>query len=73
MYSVLITGRGVSELPLWPQVLILHLKRFTFDMERGPLKVTNGIEYPAVLELPEAVLSSALKGRVRTQRGESTR
>jgi hypothetical protein len=42
-------------------VLILHLKRFTFDPVRGPLKVSKPIEYPTTLEIEPELLSSGLK------------
>ena len=45
------------------QVLILHLKRFTFDPTRGPLKVFKAIEYPATLNILSTLLSSNLKAR----------
>jgi hypothetical protein len=43
------------------QVLILHLKRFTFDPARGPLKVVKPVDYAPSLTIPANLLSSSLK------------
>ncbi|KAF0685120.1 Aste57867_22945 [Aphanomyces stellatus] len=44
-----------------PVVLSLHIKRFTYDPVKGPIKLTAFVSYPLELELPQALFSPALK------------
>lgn len=44
-----------------PPVLILHLKRFTFDAKGGTMKIWKKVGYPLELEIPSEVISRQRK------------
>lgn len=63
--AVLLIGSAATTVVRY-QVLILQLKRFTFDPVRGPLKVIKPVEYATTLTIPASLLSSSLKLRSTT-------
>jgi ubiquitin carboxyl-terminal hydrolase 10 len=53
-----------------PPVLVLHLKRFIFDMQRGAgVKLHQRVEYPSRLTLPPSLLSATLRATVAAEGG----
>lgn len=53
-----------------PSILILHIKRFSFDFYRNiPIKVKTDVSYELELNLPERYLSQDLQQQLRAQSG----
>ncbi|EPX71097.1 ubiquitin carboxy terminal hydrolase Ubp3 [Schizosaccharomyces octosporus yFS286] len=50
-----------------PPVLILHLKRFFYDIAGGTQKNYKPVAYPADLTIPQSVFSPSIRGTVPTE------
>ncbi|CAM9966981.1 unnamed protein product [Scytosiphon promiscuus] len=48
-----------------PKVLTLHLKQFSFHPELGPRKLARRVRYPLELEIPNRIMSPALKSEAK--------
>jgi len=51
-----------------PEVLILNLKRFAFDRQKGTTKIQAEVAYPAVLHIPSSCLSVDLANTLEVSR-----